>query len=98
MKPVDNNKEHNQDKQKEQGKGPNSPSVKLKDELREIKDKDINLEGKIDFDQQTENLEPETGQVKIDKVNPSIEDIENNYDDNVAPSIKAMKDSHKWGL
>lgn len=98
MKPV-NNKEHNQDKQREQGKGPNSPSVKLPEELDAIQDKDINLEGDVVVKEETtENIEPETGKVKVDKVNPTIEDVENNYDDNVPPSIKAMKDTHKWGL
>lgn len=98
MKRVDNNKEHNQDKQMEQGKGPNSPSVKLPEEMRKVKDENVSLENNIDFGQQTENLNQETGKVKVDKVNPTVEDVENNYDDNVAPSVKAMKDSHKWGL
>lgn len=98
MDTVDNNKEHNQDKQQEQGKGPNSPSVKLPEEMRKVTDEDVSLESNIDFEQQTENLETESGKVKVDKVNPTVEDVENNYDDNVDPSIKAMKDNHKWGL
>jgi hypothetical protein len=98
MKRVDNNKEHNQDKQQEQGKGPNSPSVKLPDEMRKVKDENVSLENNIDFEQQTESLNQETGKVKVDKVNPTVEDVENSYDYNVAPSIKAMKDNHKWGL
>lgn len=98
MEPVDNSKEHNQDKQLEQGKGPNSPSVKLPEEMRVMKDEDVSLDSNIDFKQETENLDQESGKVKVDKVNPTVEDVENNYDDNVAPSIKAMKDNHKWGL
>lgn len=99
MPPIDNNKEHNQDKQREQGKGPNSPSVKLPEDLEKIQDKDINLEGDVQLKEETtENIDAETGKVKVDKVNPTIEDVENNYDDNVPPSIKAMKDTHKWGL
>lgn len=97
MKPVDN-KEHNQDKQQEQGKGPNSPSVKLPEEMRKVKDEDVSLETNADFDDATENIDPVTGKTKVDKVNPTVEDVENNYDDNVPPSLKAMKETHKWGL
>ena len=98
MKPVDNSKEHNRDKQLEQGKGPNSPSVKLPKEMSKVKDENVSLGKNIDFEQQTENLNQEASKVKVDKVNPTVEDVENNYGDNVAPSIKAMRDNHKWGL
>lgn len=98
MKPVDNNKEHNQDKQQEQGKGPNSPSVKLNEEQRKVTDKDVSLEENLNIEGETIFEAPKYEAFKSVKKERDEEKAIENMDNNTPPANNVMNDPQKSGL
>lgn len=98
MKPANNNKEHNQDKQQEQGKGPNSPSVKLPDDKAKVTDKDVNLEENLNIEGETVYEAPKYEAFKSVKKERDEEKSIENMDSNTPPANNVMNDPQKSGL